>query len=128
MKTKFLIINLMLLLVCTPMFASKKHYTGEWQSTSIGISGTFEVSYELEGAQIKGDISIQGSTITSGGEIEGTLEGNKIKFGFMASMGVRIEYSGTIEGETIKGTYKTTSSALNDEGIWNGKETKENQE
>ena len=81
---------------------------GKWEMTSEGRQGpmTQTLTIEQKGETIKGTIqSPRGET-----PFEGTVKGNKISFTVKRTRpdGVEmvIEYTGTVEGDSMKGTSK----------------------
>lgn len=80
-------------------------FAGEWELTMQGQQGAITQTLKLEqhGDKVKGTIiSQRGET-----PIEGTIQGNQIRFSVkrQTPQGERvIEYSGTLDGDTIKGT------------------------
>ena len=83
--------------------------SGKWEMTWEGPQGpvTQTVNFEQDGEKLKGTITstFQGQTRESA--LEGSIKGNKVSFtvkretprGEMVT-----EYSGTVEGDTMKGT------------------------
>ena len=78
---------------------------GKWELSMEGRQGpvTQDLKIEQDGGKIKG--TLQGPRGET--KFEGTVEGNKIHFSISRDTPrgeMTIEYSGTVEGDTMKGT------------------------
>lgn len=100
---------------------------GNWEMTSPGRGGnpmTSTITFEQDGSKIKGTIKRQGPQGTMEQPFTGTVDGNKITFTteFTTPSGDKrtTEYTGTVEGDTIKGTMKTAMG----EREWTAKRSK----
>jgi len=82
---------------------------GKWETTRETPRGTMTstFTFQVDGNKLTGTVgSARGDTEIS----EGTVDGNKISFKVVMSMGDRTfetSYSGTVEGDTITGTMET---------------------
>jgi hypothetical protein len=82
---------------------------GKWETTRETPRGTMTSTFifELDGNKLTGTVgSSRGDTEIS----EGTIDGNKISFKVVMTMGDRtfeMSYSGTVEDDTITGTMET---------------------
>ena len=79
--------------------------TGEWVLTTESQMGSqdADMSIRQNGQALTGKLSSQLGTV----DYTGTLNGNAVAFGFSMSLGgndLRLDYSGTVEGDTMKGT------------------------
>lgn len=92
--------------------------TGSWEITSESPRGTSTrtITFEQDGATLTGTMETQMGSVP----IEGSVEGNKITFTMTFSRGDRsfeMTYTGTVEGDTAKGTMQTPRG----ETEWTGK-------
>jgi len=82
---------------------------GKWETTRETPRGTMTstFTFNVDGNKLTGTVGSQrGDTEIS----EGTVEGNKISFKVVMTMGdnsFEMSYSGTVEGDTITGTMET---------------------
>jgi len=82
---------------------------GKWETTRETQRGTMTstFTFAVDGNTLTGTVGSQrGETEIS----EGTIDGNKISFKVVMTMGDRtfeMSYSGTVEGDTITGTMQT---------------------
>jgi hypothetical protein len=82
---------------------------GKWETTRETPRGTMTstFTFKVDGNKLTGTIGSQrGDTEIS----EGTVDGNKISFKVVMTMGDRtfeMSYTGTVEGDTITGTMQT---------------------
>ncbi len=97
---------LLALVVSQTALAQKPaNFAGEWELTMEGRQGTITQTLKLEqdGGKVKGTLSSpRGET-----PVEGTVKGNQISFTAKRQTPrgeMVIEYTGTLEGDTIKGT------------------------
>jgi hypothetical protein len=92
--------------------------TGVWEITSESPRGTQTrtITFEQDGNKLTGTMETQMGSVP----IEGSVEGNKITFTMTFSRGERsfeMVYTGTVEGDTAKGTMQTPRG----ETEWTGK-------
>jgi hypothetical protein len=88
-----------------PAQADKVDVTGVWalQIDLGGTTGTPTVTFKQDGEKLTGTYSSQ---VLGEQTLTGTVKGNKIDFGFMASFegnAVKVTYTGTVEKDTMKG-------------------------
>ncbi len=76
---------------------------------------TFEVTWNQQGSALEGTITIEGTACLTAGVVRGTLSGNDIDFG-VVQREVEVNYTGTVFGDTMSGTYSTTCD--NARGEW----------
>jgi hypothetical protein len=92
---------------------------GEWQSESgAAMRGTWTVTLERSGTDLKGTITLTGSMLFSGGELTGTLDGDQLTLGTLADGENQATFSGTLTEEKIAGEWHC--AAINDSGAWSG--------
>jgi hypothetical protein len=102
-------VALVALLVAVPMQAQDADIAGKWESIRETQRGTMTstFTFEVDGAKLTGTVGSQrGDSDIS----DGTIEGNKISFKMVLTMGdrtIELVYSGTVEGDTITGTMRT---------------------
>jgi hypothetical protein len=97
------------LMIAVPVQAQEVDVTGKWETTRETPRGTMTTTFTFaqDGHEVTGTLSSQR------GEQEiqsGSVEGNKITFTMVLTMGertVEMTYSGTVEGDTITGTMQT---------------------
>lgn len=92
--------------------------SGTWagdyrQTTPSSTSGTFTIEWQQSGSNLTGTIKIPG-VCPSGCPITATVNGNNVKFGVVEAGS--IDYSGTVSGNTMSGTYATADGAS--KGTW----------
>ncbi|KPK81701.1 MAG: hypothetical protein AMS25_05250 [Gemmatimonas sp. SM23_52] len=83
--------------------------SGVWEITSETPRGTMtrKVTFEQDGSSLTGTMETRMGSVPIQ---NGSVEGNKISFTVVFSRGERsfeMTYSGTVEGDTAKGTYQT---------------------
>ena len=93
-------------------------YSGNWQSRSGAAAGTFSVHLKNENGKLDGDIRIDGSPLTKGGRIQGTVSGADIKFGVVDAGHVQLRYEGTLNGKQMQGIYTASAGRIVDQGSW----------
>ncbi|OGW75667.1 MAG: hypothetical protein A2Z72_03050 [Omnitrophica bacterium RBG_13_46_9] len=91
-------------------------WTGVWASAKTGVKGDFQATLQKEGTNLLGNIKIGGSSITKGGSITGTVNGDKIEFGLAKDKRGRLKYAGQIKGDTMSGTWEIP--IIKDRGTW----------
>jgi hypothetical protein len=92
-------------------------WNGTWRSNSIPATGGFQMSFTLNGKQLKGAITVQGGCF-SHGSVDGAASGNQITFGAIKAAGVSIAFTGKVHGDRMSGTYTTGESCGSDTGTW----------
>ncbi|MGB2706125.1 MAG: hypothetical protein WBC74_04660 [Candidatus Omnitrophota bacterium] len=98
-------------------------WQGTWASDKTGVKGDFQIELQKEGTAISGRIKISGSPITKGGEVAGTINGDKIEFGLVKDKRGRLKYVGLIKGNTMKGTWEVPLILIKDRGTWQASRT-----
>jgi hypothetical protein len=97
------------LLLTVPAQAQDADIAGKWESTRETQRGvmTTTFTFEVDGTKLTGTVGSQrGDSDIS----DGTIEGNRISFKMVLTMGdrtIEMVYSGTVEGDTITGTMQT---------------------
>ena len=96
--------------------------SGDWEITSETPRGTMtrNITFKQEGSVLTGSIETQNGSLPIQ---KGTVEGNKISFTIVMSRGDRsfeMTYTGTVDGDTCKGTFQTPRGEV----PWTGKRTK----
>ena len=89
---------------------------GTWDSDKTGVKGDFQVSIQKEGTAISGKLKINGSSITKGGDITGTINGDKIEFGLAKDKRGKLIYAGRIKANTMSGIWEVP--IIKDRGTW----------
>jgi len=84
--------------------------SGVWEITSETPRGTMtrKVTFEQDGSSLTGTMETRMGSVPIQ---NGSVEGNKLSFTVVFSRGERsfeMTYSGTVEGDTAKGTYQTS--------------------
>ncbi len=102
-----------------PFQGDSGFWEGTWQSSLNSANGKFRVNlYELEGL-LAGDINIEGSSLTNGGRVSGSREGDVLDFGFVTGQGAPVSYVGTMNGDEMSGTWKVeVLDQIVDQGNW----------
>jgi hypothetical protein len=94
-------------------------WSGDYQQTSPNTSsGSFTIRWQQSGSGLTGTITIPG-VCPPGCPITATLTGNNISFGVVA--GGSINYTGTVTGSTMAGTYAAADGSAR--GTWNATRT-----
>lgn len=91
-------------------------WQGTWISDKTKKTGLFQVALTQEGPNITGNIKIGGSLLTKGGEIKGTIDGDKLEFGLVKDKRGELKYSGTISENTMAGTWQVPR--IKAQGTW----------
>lgn len=106
--------------------------TGTWQGTWQNgpnwgsANGGFTMQLTQAGETFKGTIDVTGPTCIRHGTVSGTVNGSAISFGFVAT-GVRdIKYDGTVNGDTMSGTWTAEACevTVQIDGSWAAARTK----
>jgi hypothetical protein len=91
-------------------------WQGNWLSEKTKKSGDFQVVFQKKGSELTGSIRIGGSPLTRGGDIKGTINGDKLEFGLIKDKKGRLKYTGTISEDTMAGIWQIP--AIKDHGTW----------
>jgi len=92
---------------------------GEWQSQSgAAMRGTWSITLERSGDELKGKIALTGSMLFSGGDVTGTWDDNQVVLGTLADGEHQATFSGTLVDEKISGEWHCPP--INDSGAWSG--------
>ena len=93
-------------------------WSGTWQSgRAKSVKGTFHVTFNQTGEAFTGSIQVSGSECVSNGTVSGTLTGNAISFGAVQAEET-IAFDGTVDGNSMSGTYTSGPACGNDHGTW----------
>jgi hypothetical protein len=97
--------------------------SGNWQITSESPRGTMtrNVTFKQEGNKLTGSIETRDGSVPIQ---KGSVDGNKISFSVVMSRGgnnFEMTYTGTVDGDTAKGTFQTPRGEV----PWTGKRVKE---
>ncbi len=90
---------------------SKRDLTGSWAGTWVnvtpdGAAGTLELTWVQKGTALEGTITIEGTACLNAGTTTGSLSGRDVVFG-VAQREVRVDFTGTVSGDTMSGTYSS---------------------
>ena len=91
-------------------------WQGIWVSEKTGKEGAFQFTMDRNGEEFTGVIAISGSPLTKGGDIKGTIEGDKITFGMGKNKRGKLTYTGTISSNTMLGTWQIP--IVKEHGSW----------
>lgn len=91
-------------------------WQGSWHSLKTNKKGDFRVNLKQAGSDISGNIEIDGSSVTRGGEIHGTINGDTLEFGLVKDKRGELKYFGTISDDQMSGTWQIP--VLKDQGTW----------
>jgi hypothetical protein len=96
--------------------------TGTWEITSESPRGTMtrNVTFEQEGDKLTGSIETRSGSVPIQ---QGSIDGNKISFTVVFSRAgndFEMTYTGTVNGDTAKGTFQTPRGEV----PWTGKRVK----
>lgn len=81
--------------------------SGTWSGQYSGAyQGTFVLTWQQTGSNLSGTINLSNPPSTL--RINGTLQGNAIRFGTVGSLA--ITYTGTVSGNSMSGTYEVANS------------------
>jgi hypothetical protein len=90
--------------------------SGTWSGQYSGASdGTFVLTWQQSGSTLSGNIKLSDPATTL--TITGTVNGNDIQFGTLASLGV--SYTGTLSGDSMSGNWTAPGGG----GTWSGTKT-----
>ncbi|MFC8783456.1 proline dehydrogenase family protein [Streptomyces nigra] len=79
-------------------------WTGTW-GTGFGTGG-FTADLTQDGNRLSGDLEVHGVPCALDGTVTGTLDGDRITFGSVATSEA-ISFTGRVDGDTMRGTFKT---------------------
>ena len=91
-------------------------WLGTWASIKTEKTGNFNVLLQQDGDNISGNVKISGSNLTKGGDISGTIKGDKLEFGFVKDKKGELKYLGTISDNIMSGTWDLP--VIKDHGTW----------
>lgn len=96
--------------------------SGNWEITSESPRGTMtrNVTFTQEGSKLTGSIETRDGSVPIQ---KGSVDGNKISFTVVMSRGgnnFEMTYTGTVDGDTAKGTFQTPRGEV----PWTGKRIK----
>lgn len=95
--------------------ASSTGLSGTWSGHYSGAyTGTFTLTWQQSGSKLSGTIDV--SEIGGSVPLNGTVNGDAITFGTVGS--TVIQYSGTVSGNSMSGTYKIQTSSGSVGGPW----------
>ncbi len=90
-------------------------WRGTWQSiVDPDFDGRFEVRFVQSGQRLTGSITVDGSPMISRGTVEGTIEGNQVRFGVVTGGSAPVNFTGMFTARTGSGNY----IAGTDRGTW----------
>ncbi len=104
----------------TPLGPLSGIWDGEWVNGGPVIGqGTFTLIWGQQGGKLVGSIDIDGSNCLSAGSVDGTIVGDRLRFGALEGA-VTFVFEGTVDDpDTLTGTYRSddcgTSGA---QGTW----------
>jgi len=79
-------------------------------------SGTFHVTFQVDGSSFSGTVSVSAQCV-SNGTVSGSVVGKQIKFGAVEGNEL-VTFDGTVNGNTMGGTYHTGKGCGTDNGTW----------
>ncbi|HEY5521266.1 MAG TPA: hypothetical protein VIK08_11460 [Candidatus Limnocylindrales bacterium] len=92
-------------------------WRGTWRSAKFAsTSGTFHVTFQVNGSSFSGTVSVSTQCVSQG-TVSGSVVGNKIKFGAVQGNEL-VTFDGTVNGDTMGGTYHTGKGCGTDNGTW----------
>jgi len=95
--------------------AATSPLSGTWSGQYGGAyQGTFNLTWQQSGSKLNGRITISAPSDTL--SINGTVDGNTIRFGTVGSMA--ITYSGTVSGSSMSGNYQVNGGNASSGGPW----------
>ena len=107
----------------TPLGPLSGIWDGTWVNAgSITGEGTFTLMWGQQGGKLVGSIAISGSNCLGAGGVDGTIVGDRLRFGAVEGA-VTFVFEGTVTNpDTLSGTYRSedcgTSGAM---GAWSAK-------
>ena len=100
--------------------APQSGVSGKWSGQYGGaFNGTFALTWLQSGSTLTGHIHLSsaGGTVP----INGTVEGDSIRFGTVGS--TAITYTGSVSGDSMSGTYKVQTASGSVGGHWSAHKT-----
>jgi hypothetical protein len=89
--------------------------SGTWDGTYDGAyKGTFTLDWQESGTKLSGTIDLP--SLGGSVPIDGTVAGDSITFGTVGS--TNIQYSGSLSGDSMSGSYKVLGSGGSVGGTW----------
>lgn len=93
-------------------------WTGTYASKKFSSTqGSFEVVFTQRGSAISGTIKLDAACVVTG-TVSGTLTGDTIDFGAVKGQGRAVNFTGSVAGNRMQGTYRSGASCGNDNGTW----------
>jgi hypothetical protein len=93
---------------------------GTWHSTnSDAVKGTWSATLTRSETEVRGTMTIDGSNVFTGGEVEGTVEAGKIVLGVFQQGSRVAHFAGKADGDAVIGEW--SCPAIADEGVWEGR-------
>lgn len=100
--------------VIQPIVDITGKWDGDWQSSTLGLSGPFSADITQQGSTLSGSITISDIGINNA-ELQGTVAGNTIVFGDINS---QITFVGVLEEDSVSASGTYYYSSIGDYGIW----------
>ncbi len=91
-------------------------WKGSWVSEKTGAQGAFEAVLLMENTALAGTIKIMNSPLTKGGDIKGTINGDKIEFGLAKDTKGLLKYEGQITKDSMSGIWEIP--IVKERGTW----------
>jgi hypothetical protein len=94
-------------------------WAGQWTASS-GIAGTWQTDWiEDRSGHVDGSAFVTGTSCGTRAGVAGERQGCSISFGLVEFGGCSVDFEGTIDGNTVSGTFIVTAG-VSDQGQWSG--------
>ncbi len=121
MKTRLLAVLVLGagLLGSAPAHGQDLSGSGEWQSRSgVGMRGTWTAALTRSNSDLSGTIALTGSTLLSGGTVNGKIDGDVVTFGVVSDDTEQVRFTGKLANGAVSGDWEC--DAIDDRGTWRG--------
>lgn len=93
--------------------------SGRWQSTNADpVKGKWSVVLTLAKDEVRRTMTLDGSNVFTGGEVQGILAEGQIVLGVFEQGSKVASFAGKVDGDAVKGEW--SCGAVADEGVWEG--------
>lgn len=92
---------------------------GRWQSTNAGgVKGSWAAKLTRTEAGVRGTLSIVGSNVFAGGDVEGTISGGQLILGVFQEAAKVASFAGKMDAGKVSGEWE--APVVSDSGVWEG--------
>ena len=102
----------------------KKGITGTWTGTwAIGpvfgsATGGFTMTLIQKGTSFSGTTVVTGPTCVSTGQVDGTVTGSNLQFGWITDVAAPVQFEGTVGAKSMSGTWNAIRAHPRHPDLW----------